>query len=125
MRRILIFGLALSIVGLGPVPLSACALFTSKLVECATPKTQSQCDQMNMEESGTQLVAGSDTSCCFISKEPIPQSQYKESGLALATPFTALDPMGDIPRVQRVPSVLTVRDLSPPSLQARLCTFLI
>jgi hypothetical protein len=124
-RRSLIFALALSLVGLGPVPLSACALLSSKLAECATPKTQSRCDQMNMDESGKQLIAASDTSCCFISKAPIPQLQYKASDLSLAAPIAVLDPTGDAPRIQFLLPVLTVQDLSPPSLQSLLCTFLI
>jgi hypothetical protein len=124
-RRSLIFALALSLVGLGPVPLSACALLSSKLAECATPKTQSQCDQMNMDESGTQLVAASDTSCCFISKAPIPQLQYKASDLSLAAPIAVLDPTGDTPRIQLLPPVLIVGDLPPPTLRSLLCTFLI
>jgi hypothetical protein len=124
-RRSLIFALALGLVGLGPVPFSACALLSSKLAECATPKTQSRCDQMNMDESGTQLVTASDPSCCFISKAPIPQLQYKASDLSLATPIAVLDPTGDTPQIQRLPPMLNVRDLSPPTLQSLLCTFLI
>jgi hypothetical protein len=124
-RRSLILALALTLVGLGPVPLSACALLSSKLDECATPKTQSQCDQMNMDESGIQLIAASDTSCCFISKAPIPQLQYKACDLSLAAPIAVLDPTGDTPRIQLLPPVLMVQDPSPPSLQSLLCTFLI
>jgi hypothetical protein len=124
-RRSLIFALALSLAGLGPVPLSACALLSSKLAECATPKTQSQCAQMNMDESGTQLVAASDPSCCLISKAPIPQLQYKASDLFLAAPIAVLDPTGDTPRIQLLPPVLMVQDLSPPSVQSLLCIFLI
>lgn len=125
LRRILIFAITATLAAVGLAPLSMCAFLTSQMAECATPKTQSECDQMNMEESGTRLVAGSDTSCCLISNAPIAQSQYKESGLFLATPIAALDPMGNTPRNQREPLVLTVRDLSPPPLQSRLCTFLI
>jgi hypothetical protein len=124
-RRPLIFVLALGLLGLGPVPLSACALLTSQLVECATPKTQSQCDQMNMEETGAQLISASDTSCCSISQAPIAQSQFKGSELFLAAPVAVLDPTGDSPRIQRVPPVVIVQDLSPPSVQSLLCTFLI
>jgi len=125
MRRILIFGLALSLLGLGPVPLSACALLSLKLAECATPKTQSQCEQMNMDESGTQLVAASDTSCCFVSKAPIPQLQYKASDLSLTASTAVLDPTGDTPRIQRLLPVLIAQDISPPTIQSLLCTFLI
>jgi hypothetical protein len=125
MRGILIFGLALGLVGLGPVPLSGCALLSSKLTECATPKTQSQCDQMNMDESGTQLVAASDTSCCSSFKEPIPQLQYKAVDLSLARVIAVLDLAGVTPRIQRLAPVLIGQNLSPPSLQSLLCTFLI
>jgi hypothetical protein len=125
MRRILIFGLALSLIGLGPVPLSACALLTSQLAECAAPKTQSRCGQMNMDESSAQVVAASDTSCCLISKAPISQLQYKAADPPLAVPIAVFDPAGDAPRIQRVPPVLIVQDLSPPSIQSLFCTFLI
>jgi len=124
-RRLLIFGLALSFVGVGAVPLSACALLTWKLAECATPKTESRCDQMNMAESGIQLVAASDTSCCIVSRAPIPQFQYKASDPSLAARIEVLDPTGDTPRIQQLPPVLNVQDLSPPSVQSLLCTFLI
>src|SRR6266852_9308993 len=102
-RRSLIFSLALSLVGLGPVPLSACALLTSKLAECATPKAQSRCDQMNMGESGTQLVAALDTSCCFLSRAPIPQLQHKVSDLSLAARLSILNPTGDTPHIRVLP----------------------
>src|SRR5258708_33231441 len=124
-RRALIFGLALTLLGLGMRPLSVCALFSSQLDECETPKTQSRCDQMNMDESGTQLVAASDKSCCSISQAPIPQSQFKGSDLSLVAPIAVLNPTGDTPRIQRSLPVLIVQDLSPPSLQSLLCTFLI
>jgi hypothetical protein len=125
MRRILIFGLVLSVVGLGPMPLSACALFSSQLAECTTPKTQSQCDGMNMDESGTQLVAASDASCCFISKAPISELQYKASDPSLVAAVSILGPTGDTLRIQRLLPVLIVQDLSPPRLQSFLCILLI
>src|SRR5713101_1698440 len=125
MRRTLSLVIVLALAGLGPVPLSACALFSAQLAECATPKTQSRCDQMNMDESGTQLVAASDTSCCSISQAPIPQSQFKGSDLSLAGPIAVLDPTGDTTRIQHLRPVLILHDLSPPSLQSLFCTFLI
>src|SRR5215831_1286727 len=64
-RRTLIAALALSLIGLGPVPASMCALFSSKLAECATPQTQSQCDKMNTEDSGPHFVPTPAKSCCF------------------------------------------------------------
>ena len=124
-RRILIFALELSLVGLGTGPLSACALFSSQPAECATPKTQSQCDKMNMDESGTQLVAASDTSCCSISQAPIPQSQFRGSDVSLAAPATLLDPTSDAPVVRPLRAIPVGQDLSPPALQSLLCTFLI
>jgi hypothetical protein len=125
-RRSLIFALALSLVGLGPASLSACALLSSKLTECATPKTQSQCDQMHMQECGTKFAAATDTPCCFTSNAPLLESQYKASDLSLtASPETVPDPMGDAPRVQQLPPVLLVQDFSPPQLQSLFCTFLI
>jgi hypothetical protein len=72
-RRALIFGLAMSLAGLGMTPLSACALLTAKLAECAAPPTQSQCDKMNMDDPDVQIVKAADTSCCFLSGAPIPQ----------------------------------------------------
>ena len=65
-KRTLIFALVLTLLGLGPVPLSACAGVFSKLTECAAPMTRAHCDQMNMGESGIQLIAASDTSCCIV-----------------------------------------------------------
>ena len=124
-RRTLIFALALSLVGLGIGPLSACALFSSQPAECATPNTQSQCAKMNMGESGTQLIPAPDTSCCSISQAPISQSQFKGSDLSLAAPVTVLDAMGDVPFVRPMRAVAVVQDLSPPPLQSLLCTFLI
>ena len=124
-RRSLILALALSLVGPGPVPLSACALLSSKMAECATPESQSRCNHMNMDESGTRLVAASDASCCLISKAPIPQLQYKASDLSLATPVVVIDPTADAPRSQPLLPAEIVQDLSPPPLRSLLCTFLI
>jgi len=124
-RRSLILALALSLVGLGPLPLSACALRSSKLAECATPQTQSECDKMNMNESGTRFVASPDRSCCF-AKAPLPVSQYKSSDLALASAHAVVpDPIGIAPHVQNIYQAVSPHDTSPPGLQSLLCTFLI
>src|SRR6266567_5046885 len=126
MRRILSLAIVLSLTGLGPAPLSACALFSSKLVECATPKTQARCDQMDMQENGTRLAATPDTSCCFSSSAPLPESQYKAFDLSfMAVPTLLSDPMGHTPRTQYPCRVDRVQDLSPPKLQCLLCIFLI
>jgi len=124
-RRMVIAALALSLIGLGPVPLSTCALLSSKLAECSTPQTQSPCDKMNTEEGGTHFVALPDSSCCF-ARAPLPVSRYEASGLSLplATP-AAFSPIGDAPRRQNAHPALINQDLSPPALQSLLCTFLI
>jgi hypothetical protein len=80
---------------------------------------------MSMDESGTQLVAASDTSCCASSKEPIPQLQYKAADLSLARVIAILDLAGVTAYVQRLAPALIGQNLSPPSLQSLLCTFLI
>jgi hypothetical protein len=126
MRRLLILGLALILFCVGAGPLSACALFASKLAECATPEMQSRCDHMNMDDSATQVVAAPNTSCCSLSQAPVSDSQIKASGLALAALVAAPDPIVAAPRVQQLqPVLLLLQNLSPPSLQSLLCTFLI
>ena len=125
MRRAVIFALALSIVELGTAPLSPCALFSSKTAECATPETQLQCAQMNMDESAAQLVPASDTSCCSISQPLIPQPQFKGSDVGLMAPNGILNPARDAPRIHRLLAVPIMPDPSPPRLQPLLCTFLI
>jgi hypothetical protein len=107
---------------LGLMPLSACAMLTSLQAECATPKTQSQCDRMNMDESETQLVTASETTCCIASEAPTPELQPASSDFSLAAP---LDAMRDTASIQRQPPVLITQEFSPPSPQSLLCTFLI
>lgn len=125
-RRALIFVLGLSLAGLGQLPLSACAFFSSRLAECATPKTQSRCENMEMQESGIRLAASPDTSCCFTSNAPLSEQQYKASNLTLTVSTqTVPDPLDDIPRVRQLPPVLLVQNFSPPAFQSLLCTFLI
>lgn len=125
MKRLLIFVLALSLAGLGSVPLSACALFNSPLTECATPQTQSQCDHMNMEESGIRLSSASAASCCDLSKAPVPQAKHEKLGVPLALRVAAVNFSYSIPVVDPVPFVSLAKDISPPPEQSRLCTFLI
>ena len=125
MRPAVIFTLVLSLVELGMGPLSSCALFSSKLAECATPETQLQCAQMNMDESDLQLVPASDTSCCSISQAPIPQPQFKGSDVSLAAPSVILTPADDTPRVHSLLPDPIAPDTSPPRLQSLLCIFLI
>lgn len=125
-RRILTAALALSLIGLGPVPLSACALFSSKLAECATPQTDSQCTKMNTEESGPpHFAAAQDQSCC-VARAPLPLTQYKAFALSvLAGPSAILDLLTAGRPSRDARPAPSNRDLSPPRIQSLLCTFLI
>jgi hypothetical protein len=126
MRRLFILGLALSLLFMGAGPLSACALLTSKVADCAAPETQSRCDHMNMDDSATRIVAAPDKSCCSASQAPVPDSQDKVSGLSVAALVAAPELLAAAPRVQQLQPVLPfLQNLSPPPLQSALCTFLI
>jgi hypothetical protein len=78
-----------------------------------------------MGENRTQLAALSDTSCCVVSKAPIPQLQSKTPEHSLVPSLAVLDATGDVSRIQRLLPVHIVQDLSPPSFQSLLCAFLI
>ena len=125
MRRLFIFALALSLTSLGPVPLSLCAIFSSKLAECSTPKTQSPCDRMNMSDDGIRLIAPS-ASCCNLSNAPVATRQQKAPGIALITPPAVILTSTQIlsPNEERHLADFEY-DSSPPPLQSLLCTFLI
>ncbi len=126
MRRLLILGLALGLVGMGPVPLSACALLTSQMAECKTPDTQPACDKMDMGGNGPQLNAASEASCCFVSKAPVPEAQQKTGDYSPAISIASLELSdGDLPSSQRTAPVSIAQDFSPPSFSSLLCTFLI
>lgn len=124
-RRILTAALALSLIGFGPVPLSACALFSSKQAECATPQTDSLCSKMNTEESRPHFAAAQDQSCC-LARTPLPLTQYKASALSvLAGPSAVLDLVTAGRPSRDARPAPSNRDLSPPRIQSLLCTFLI
>ncbi len=126
MRRFAIFGLALSLIAAGLAPLSVCALFTSKLAECAEPAVQSHCDQMPSGDAATQSFNSSDKSCCVVSQAPLPELQYK---VAEAAPAITFDVTANLPAgtgIRPASTLLsTVEEPSPPSLQSLLCTLLI
>ena len=126
MRRAVIIALALGLTALGPVPLSVCALLSSQLAECETPNTQSLCEQMNIDSRGPQFDSMPDTSCCHITKAPLPASQFEASDLSF---LPALAPVPDSIAALAVadndyPPVV-LQDISPPPIQPLLCTFLI
>jgi len=114
----------MSLVGLGSVPLLACRVFSSKLAECAAPKSQSQCDQMNVDKNSTQLVTA-ETSCCVASNAPIPEFQPAASGFPQPAPIAVLGAMDNISRLERSLAAPMVPQPSPPAFQSLLCTFLI
>jgi hypothetical protein len=125
MRRSLIFALALSLAGLGAMPISECAFLTSILAECATPQTQSQCDNMNLNNSDAPVLKASESSCCILSGAPIPQSQHKTFEFSAELATVGLDRPIDSPRTQPLPPFSVVQNPSPPSFQSLHCTFLI
>src|SRR5215467_3165882 len=112
--------------GLGPVPLSACAIFSSKMAECATPLTKSRCDQMNMDESIPKVAAAPNASCCSLSNAPVPATRQKMSGLSLAAvSIVSLGIEWKLVRAKEQRPTQIEQALSPPPQQSVLCTFLI
>ena len=126
MRRLLSFGVILSLLGLGPAPLSLCAQATSKLTECTDANSASQCERMGGSTENDLLNRAPDASCCYLGNPPIPQSQYKSTDLSSsAKPADFLEALRILPQLEEGPSTRIVQDLSPPPLQSFLCTFLI
>lgn len=126
MRRILSFFIALGLVGLGPLPLSACALIYSQPSECATPQTETHCERMGMEQTERPSVLPASKTCCVISEAPVPEAQ-SNAGQLQVTAGSALD-ANSAPVIVRLESkqpVEALQDFSSPPLQPLLCTFLI
>src|SRR5712691_7393581 len=125
MRRVLILGLALSVFVAGLMPLSACALFSSKVAECAEATPQSPCDQMYAHSAGAQFSRGSDKSCCVTSQAPLPELQFKGSEVGPAVMIAVPQITLAVPSTRHYSTLLLVGNPSPPSFQSLLCTFLI
>ncbi len=125
MRRVLILGLALSVFTAGLVPLSACALFSSRIAECAEVTAQSPCDQMHPHSAGAQFSRGSDKSCCITSQAPLPELQFKASEVGPAVTIAVPQVTLAVPSTRPYSTLLLVGNPSPPSFQSLLCTFLI
>ena len=128
MQRILSMLVALGLAGLGPLPVSACALVSSQPSECASPQTKTDCERMVMDEAEKPpvTVSGASKSCCVISEAPLPEAQTWAGSFSVAT-APALASSIAVAR-QSVESVWfpeVKQDLSPPPLQSVLCTFLI
>src|ERR1035437_7926904 len=126
MRRTLIFVQVLGLTGWASEPVLASIPLLSILAECGTPNAKAPCDEMDMNENNAQFAAAQDMSCCFISKAPLPESQFEVSDSSFTTaPVAAPDPIGEPPRVQVMQPVIQVRNFSPLAFQSLLCTFLI
>src|SRR5579864_1556172 len=125
MRSALIFGLALSIIAAGLMPLSACALLSSKMAECAEPTPQSPCDQMHPHSSGAQSLEDSNKSCCVSSQAPLPELQLKAVVVGPAIAVAVSRNILVVPSATPYSPLPSMESLSPPSSQSLLCTFLI
>ena len=125
MRRTLSFVLILALTGLGPVPLLACGQPFLKQAGCPMPMSQSGCDQMNMNETGTEVDAPQCPSSCVLA-QPLPyESQYKAPDLSLSAPLETPGPTSDIVGKEYPLPAVTADFLSPSPLQPLLCVFLI
>jgi len=126
MKRFLTIIEALALFGLGPLPLSLCAQLSSKTIECVTPATESQCNQMDMGNSDVKISAGPNSSCCDLSRAPIPDRQQKAFEFGLTTISHIVSRAARIPHPIHQLNYLHIgQDVSPPLLQSFLCTFLI
>jgi len=114
----------LSLLGLGPVPLSACALMSAKSAECASPQTQSLCENMPSPGENFHFLAPWNASCCW-TQAPVPASKYDAPApaidIAAVRPPAAFHP----PIHTALLTEVEFLDTSPPNLQSALCTFLI
>jgi hypothetical protein len=124
MRRALILGLALTLIAAGLVPLSPCALFSSKMAECAEVKVQSPCEQMHPHSAGALISRGSDKSCCFTSQAPLPELQFERIAVGPGVPIAVSHDTLALPSTRTYSAPLLVEASSPPSFQSLLCTFL-
>jgi hypothetical protein len=128
MRRIFSFVMAIGLAGLGPLPVSACALVYSQPSECATPQTKTNCERMGMDQAERRSVAVSaaNKSCCVVSQAPLPEAQTGTGDFSVATaPAMAASIIIATQRFESAWPRDVKQDLSPPALQSLLCTFLI
>ena len=128
MRRILSLLIALGLAGLGPLPVSACALVYSQPSECVTPQTEANCGRMEMEQAQKPpvSVSAASKSCCVISQAPLPEAQaWVGSFSVAAVPAVASSLVVAAQPFESPWSRDVKQDLSPPPSQSLLCTFLI
>jgi hypothetical protein len=127
MRRTLIFVLVLGLMGWGLQPVLACMPVSSTLAEYGNKAPCCVGMKMGVNIDDAQFIAAPDTSCCFVSKAPVPESQYELSDSSLTSaPVAASEFNSESLQVQFIQPVIPVRgDVSPPAFQSLLCTFLI
>jgi hypothetical protein len=125
MRRVFILGLALSVFAGGLMPFSACALFSSRMAECAGAKAQSPCEQMHPHSAGVQFSKGSDKSCCGTTQAPPAVLQFNAAAVGPAITIALSHNTLVVPSARTNSALLVIENPSPPSLQSLLCTFLI
>ena len=127
MKRSLICIVALGLAIAGPNPVSLCAVASSLATDCASAKTQPQCDQMEMGTKTSLTVTAGTASCCAISQAPMPEAKSAHStpapqqgpkSITVLATAEAMNHGND--RIVDVP-----QDASPPPPQSLLCTFLI
>lgn len=136
-RRLLISMLCLSLAGLAPVPLSACAMLMASPADCSPAPAKaapavSHCEQAATAEGANQDTFQADASklpCCELRAAPAPDASAGISKVNVAPASASLE---DGP--QAVPSQALDRTIaqtefeqftSPPDRQPLLCTFLI
>jgi hypothetical protein len=124
-RRGLILTLALNLVALVPLPLSACAMFAGLDGPCQCPMTM-PCGTAAQPASRN---SGPAISClCIQSGEPSPeaiQNAANPTPALLASNFVSVAAPDQLASRANFPSTITASDLAPPPGQARLCVFLI
>ena len=124
-RRGLILTLALNLVALVPVPLSACAILAGLDGPCQCPMTMS-CGPAAQPAARNGSAA---ISClCIQSGEPSPeaiQSAASPTPALLTSNFVSITGPHQPASGARFPSTITPSDLAPPGGQALLCVFLI
>ena len=125
-NRLLICVLVLGLILLGPTPASLCALASSLVSECASPETQTQCDQMDMGTPTSPVLTAHTASCCTMSHPPLPETKSAPSGVASQQEPTSISLLAiEVVNSEHDPFVDIQQDCSPPPLQSLLCIFLI
>lgn len=127
MRRTFSFVVALGLAGLGPLPVTPCALAHSQASECATLQTRTDCERMGMNQAEKPSVKVSPASktCCAMSEAPLPEVQIWSGDLHVATaPAAVSEAIAETVSNENPGFSDLFADLSSPPLQPLLCTFL-